>query len=96
MSQFAVTGVYSAAATPLNADFSPDLGLFAAHCKHLIEDGCHGIALLGTTGEANSFSIAERKAILESALKAGLSPDQLMPGTGLAAVPGNRHNLAQR
>ncbi|HTM77337.1 MAG TPA: dihydrodipicolinate synthase family protein, partial [Devosia sp.] len=50
-------------------------------------DGCHGIALLGTTGEANSFSIAERKAILESTLKAGLSPDQLMPGTGLSAVP---------
>jgi 4-hydroxy-tetrahydrodipicolinate synthase len=87
MSQFAITGVYSAAATPLNADYSPDLGLFAAHCKHLIADGCHGIALLGTTGEANSFSIAERKTILESALKAGLTPDQLMPGTGLASVP---------
>ncbi|HTM79157.1 MAG TPA: dihydrodipicolinate synthase family protein [Devosia sp.] len=87
MSQFAISGVYSAAVTPLNADFSPDLGLFAAHCQHLIADGCHGIALLGTTGEANSFSIAERKTILESTLKAGLSPDQLLPGTGLSAVP---------
>ncbi|MDB5585690.1 MAG: dihydrodipicolinate synthetase-like protein [Devosia sp.] len=87
MSQFAITGVYSAAATPLNADYSPDLGLFAAHCKHLIADGCHGIALLGTTGEANSFSIGERKTILESALKSGLTADQLMPGTGLASVP---------
>jgi 4-hydroxy-tetrahydrodipicolinate synthase len=87
MTAFAITGVYSAAATPLNADYSPDLGLFASHCRHLLDDGCHGIALLGTTGEANSFSIAERRAILESALASGITPDQLMPGTGLAAVP---------
>ena len=45
------------------------------------------MALLGTTGEANSFSSAERRDILEAALKAGISGDQLMPGTGLAAIP---------
>lgn len=84
---FAASGVNCAAATPLNADFTPDLGRFAAHCKWLLEQGCHGIALLGTTGEANSFSVAERKAILEAALKAGIAPDQLLPGTGVAAGP---------
>lgn len=84
---FAVSGVNCAAATPLNADLTPDLGLFAAHCKQLIADGCHGIALLGTTGEANSFSVGERKAILEAALKAGIAPGQLIPGTGVAAGP---------
>lgn len=83
----AASGVNCAAATPLNADFTPDLGRFAAHCKWLLEQGCHGIALLGTTGEANSFSVAERKAILEAALKAGIAPDQLLPGTGVAAGP---------
>lgn len=84
---FAVSGVNCAAATPLNADLSPDLGLFAEHCKALLANGCHGIALLGTTGEANSFSLTERKAILEAALKAGISPDQLIPGTGVNAAP---------
>ena len=84
---FAASGVNCAAATPLNADFTPDLGRFAAHCKWLLEQGCHGIALLGTTGEANSFSVAERKSILEAALKAGIAPDQLRPGTGVAAGP---------
>lgn len=82
---FAASGVNCAAATPLNADFTPDLGRFAAHCKWLLEEGCHGIALLGTTGEANSFSVAQRKAILEAALGAGIAPDQLLPGTGVAA-----------
>ncbi len=82
-----ITGVYSAATTPLNADDTPDLGLFTAHCQRLLSEGCHGVALLGTTGEANSFSSTERRAILEAALKAGISGDQLMPGTGVAAIP---------
>lgn len=84
---FAVSGVNCAAATPLNADLTPDLGLFAEHCLRLIAEGCHGIALLGTTGEANSFSTAERRSILEAALKAGIAGDQLIPGTGVNAGP---------
>jgi 4-hydroxy-tetrahydrodipicolinate synthase len=80
-------GVFSAAATPLNADLSPDHGALAAHCRQLLEDGCHGIALLGSTGEANSFSSDERRALLEAVVGAGISPDQLLPGTGLSALP---------
>jgi len=84
---FAISGVYCAAVTPLNADLSPDLGRLGEHCLALLADGCHGIALLGTTGEANSFSVAERKAILEAALDAGVTPEQLAPGVGVAAIP---------
>ena len=82
-----ITGVYSAASTPIDAAGNPDLALFTAHCRRLLDEGCHGVALLGTTGEANSFSQEERRSILEGALAAGISPDQLMPGTGLAAIP---------
>jgi 4-hydroxy-tetrahydrodipicolinate synthase len=82
---FAASGVNCAVATPLNADFTPDHGRFAAHCNWLLGQGCHGLALLGTTGEANSFSVGERKAILEAALEAGIGPDRLLPGTGVAA-----------
>lgn len=81
-----VTGVYCAAATPVHADLSPDLPSFTAHCRQLLADGCDGVALLGTTGEANSFGTAERRAILEAAVEAGLSPDRLMPGTGVNAA----------
>lgn len=83
---YAVRGVFCAAATPMNRDGSPDLGLFVAHCKRLLSEGCHGVALLGTTGEANSFSISERRAILEAALAAGIAPEGLMPGTGLVSL----------
>lgn len=81
-----IRGVYCASATPVNADLSPDLGALAAHAQALIVDGCDGVALLGTTGEANSFALPERKAILEAAARA-VGPERLMPGTGVNALP---------
>ena len=82
-----IRGVFSAAATPLNADLTPDHAALAAHCKQLLEDGCHGIAMLGSTGEANSFSLDERRDMLEAVVKAGVDPQNLLPGTGLCALP---------
>ena len=40
----------------------PTCRCFAAHCRKLLDEGCDGLALLGTTGEANSFSVAERRS----------------------------------
>ncbi|WP_051418103.1 dihydrodipicolinate synthase family protein [Roseomonas gilardii] len=80
------TGVFSAALTPLDADLAPDHATFVEHARWLLEEGCDGIALLGTTGEANSFSVGERKALLEAAVGAGIAPERLLPGTGVAAL----------
>lgn len=83
---FTIEGTYCAAATPLKADGTPDLALFGAHTKALIAEGCHGIAMLGSTGEANSFSARERMDLLEAALAGGTRPDQLLPGTSSCAL----------
>lgn len=82
-----ISGVFCASATPITADGSPDHAAFAAHCKALIEEGCDGVALLGTTGEANSFSIAQRQQLLEKVIAAGLDPQRLLPGTSQTNVP---------
>ena len=58
-------GVWTAALTPQNADLSVDLGALVAHYRWLLANGSDGIAVLGTTGEANSFSVAERRALIE-------------------------------
>jgi 4-hydroxy-tetrahydrodipicolinate synthase len=79
-------GVFCAALTPLTADLAPDHARFAAHCHRLLDEGCDGIALLGTTGEANSFSTGERQALLEATVAAGIAPDRLLPGTGVTAL----------
>jgi 4-hydroxy-tetrahydrodipicolinate synthase len=80
------TGVYCAATTPFNADLSVDQGLFTSHCQRLLDDGCTGIAMLGTTGEANSLSSRERMALLEAVVKSGIAPSKLLPGTGVASI----------
>jgi 4-hydroxy-tetrahydrodipicolinate synthase len=86
MTELHPRGVFCASLTPLGADGTPDHGLFAEHCHYLLAEGCDGIALLGTTGEANSFATGERKALLEAAVRAGIAPNKLMPGTGVAAL----------
>ncbi len=87
MASHKITGVYCAAATPITEQGAPDTERFSRHCRRLLDDGCHGVALLGTTGEANAFSLKERFAILEAALKSGIPAEALMPGTGLVAIP---------
>ena len=93
-----IRGVFCAAATPIDAEGAPDFARLAQHSGRLIEDGCDGIALLGTTGEANSFSVSERQQIVEAMIGAGISPDRLMPGTGTCAIPDTvaltRHGLS--
>lgn len=65
-------GVFCAALTPVADDLSADVLALADHCRWLIAEGCDGVALLGTTGEANSFSVAERMRLLEGVVEAGV------------------------
>ena len=85
--EFALSGVYTAVLTPLDDGLEPDLGLMAAHCRWLLDNGSDGLAILGTTGEANSFGLKERIGILEGLVEAGIPPEALMPGTGSCALP---------
>ena len=86
MSALHPSGVFCAALTPLTEALTPDHARFVAHARRLLDEGCDGIALLGTTGEANSFSTGERQALLEASVAAGIAPDRLLPGTGVTAL----------
>jgi 4-hydroxy-tetrahydrodipicolinate synthase len=86
MTELHPRGVFCASLTPVTEDLAPDHARFTAHCRRLLEEDCDGIALLGTTGEANSFSTGERQALLEATVTAGIAPDRLLPGTGVTAL----------
>ena len=62
-----------------------DTALLATHAKWLLAHGCDGLVLFGTTGEAASLSVAERKAALESLLDAGIGAGKVLVGTGCCA-----------
>ena len=81
-----IHGVFCASATPVLEDGTPDHAAFATHCHALLREGCDGIALLGTTGEANSFGIAQRQALLDKVIASGIDPQRLLPGTSQTNV----------
>jgi 4-hydroxy-tetrahydrodipicolinate synthase len=78
-------GVIAAAATPITADYEPDRHRFIALCRRLLDTGCDGLNICGTTGEATSFTTAQRMAIM-SAAAAELPLERLMVGTGASAI----------
>jgi 4-hydroxy-tetrahydrodipicolinate synthase len=80
-------GVWAAAATPVGDELEPLPGLLVEHVQRLLEEGCHGVVLFGTTGEAPSFSVAERRSLLESVLAAGVPQDRIIVGVGCCALP---------
>ena len=83
----ALSGVFAAAATPLTAEFAIDHDKLVAHCGWLLGDGgCDGVNLLGTTGEATSFSVEQRIAAMGAVAASGLPLGRFMVGTGAAAL----------
>ncbi|MBL6078315.1 dihydrodipicolinate synthase family protein [Belnapia sp. T18] len=79
-------GVNAAVLTAMRPDLSPDPARMADHAKWLLANGCNGLGVLGTTGEANSFGLHERKQILEGLVANGVSAATMMPGTGTASL----------
>lgn len=79
-------GIWSPALTPIDERLDPDSKCFVNHVQWLLENGCHGVALFGSTGEATSFSVDERMQLLEAVVEAGVSPQRLMVGTGCCAL----------
>lgn len=81
-----MSGVIAAIATPIEESGAPDLARAMKLARFLLDNGCDGLNVLGTTGEATSFSLAERKAVMDAYKSNGLPLDRLMVGTGAAAV----------
>lgn len=83
-----LSGVYAAVVTPLNSNLSPDIDGLTNLLHFLANRGCHGVLLMGTTGEGPSFSLNERLTVYESAVKASESIPgfQLLAGTGTPSL----------
>jgi 4-hydroxy-tetrahydrodipicolinate synthase len=81
-----LSGVIAAVATPIDESGAPDLKRATDLAKHLLANGCDGLNVLGSTGEATSFSLDERKAVMDAYKKNGVPMDRLMVGTGAPSV----------
>jgi 4-hydroxy-tetrahydrodipicolinate synthase len=81
-----LSGVIAAIATPVEESGAPDLKRAVNLARYLLDNGCDGLNVLGTTGEATSFSLDERKAVMDAYKANRLPLHRLMVGTGAAAV----------
>ena len=86
MSKPALRGVIAAIATPVDERREPDTQRAVELARFLLDNGCDGLNVLGTTGEATSFSLEQRKRVMTAYAEAGLPGARLMVGTGAAAV----------
>lgn len=79
-------GIWSAVLTPIDADFSPDPSRAIPYYRELLQRGCDGINVLGTTGEAMSFNADRRLRFIERLASSGLPMERVMAGTGAASL----------
>jgi len=79
-------GVIAAIATAIDGHGEPDCARSTGLARHLLEHGCDGLNVLGTTGEATSFSLDQRRRVMSAYAAAGLPLDRMMVGTGAAAL----------
>jgi 4-hydroxy-tetrahydrodipicolinate synthase len=78
-------GVIAAIATAIGEDGEPDCARSVALARFLLGNGCDGLNVLGTTGEATSLSLDQRRRVMSAYAASGLPLDRMMVGTGAAA-----------
>ncbi|MBN8919937.1 MAG: dihydrodipicolinate synthase family protein [Rhizobiales bacterium] len=86
MTTKSLRGVFAAVATPVDERDAPDVPRALKLAQYLLDSGCDGLNVLGTTGEATSFSLAQRQALMSAYKSQGLPLDRLMVGTGASAL----------
>ena len=90
-------GIYAASMSILNKDLSLDVNSTVTHAEKLIDDGCHGIAIFGSTGQSQLISSNEKKFLIEK-LGSSKLKDNFLIGTGENSLNQNaeimRHSIS--
>ncbi len=68
------TGIMPAMTTPFHRDLTVDHGFMAEHCRWLVEHGAASLVALGSLGEGATLGQDEKRAILETCVRAAAAP----------------------
>jgi 4-hydroxy-tetrahydrodipicolinate synthase len=80
-----IKGIYAASISVLNDDLSLNVEKTILHAENLIDEGCHGVALFGSTGQAQLIPISEKIELLNN-LASSKYKDKYLIGTGLNSL----------
>ena len=80
-----INGVYAATLSLLNKDLTLNVEKTVEHLEMAIDNGCHGAAIFGSTGQAQLISVAEKINFLNK-LSTNKYKDKCIIGTGLNSL----------
>ena len=80
-----IKGIYAAGMSVLNDDLSLNIEKTILHSEKIIEQGCHGVAIFGSTGQAQLIPVVEKINLLNR-LSLSNYRDKFLIGTGLNSL----------
>ena len=80
-----ISGIFAATMSILNSDLSLNVEKTINHAEKLIDNGCHGTAIFGSTGQSQLIPISEKIDLLNQ-LSVSKYRDKHLIGTGLNSL----------
>ena len=80
-----IKGIYAASMSIFNKDLSLNIEKTISHAEKIINQGCHGVAIFGSTGQAQLISVSEKISLLNK-LSNSQHRDKFLIGTGLNSL----------
>ncbi len=80
-----IKGIYAATLSILNEDLSLNIKKTILHAENIINQGCHGVAFFGSTGQAQLIPVSEKINLLNS-ISTNKNKDKFIIGTGLNSL----------
>ena len=80
-----IKGIYAAGMSIFNEDLSLNILKTLSHAEKIIDYGCHGVAIFGSTGQAQLISVSEKISLLNELSKSKYK-DKYLIGTGLNSL----------
>ena len=81
-------GIYAASMTIINKDLSVNIDSTIEHSERLIQQGCHGVVIGGSTGMSQLISSKEKRKLIEK-MSASKFIDNFIFGTGANSINEN-------
>jgi len=83
-----IKGIYAASMSIFNKNLSLNIEKTLAHAEKIIDQGCHGVAIFGSTGQAQLIPVNEKIALLNK-LSKSRNKDKFLVGTGFNSLVEN-------
>ena len=80
-----IKGIFAASMSVFNDNLSLNIEKTVNHAEKIIDQGCHGVAIFGSTGQAQLISISEKISLLNH-LSKNKYKDKYLIGTGLNSL----------